>query len=822
MRFLQIFTFIVLGFTPAFAADPDLSGVEEKQIMIPMRDGVKLSAWVYFPKNVETTLPVVFEQRYASLRANGTRESAARLARSGYVVALVNYRGTHDSEGKWVGYRAMQWGELQDGFDVCEWLATQSWCDGKVGTFGSSQGGYAQNYLAVTRPPHLVCQYMIDTGLSLYHEGYRIGGTTRPARFSALGGTNNPEDNLALLKDWYQHPHYDDYWKAEDASLHFDKMNVPCFTIGSWFDFMNQGSIASFVGRQHKGGKNSRGNQWLAVGPWLHGRTNKGHKVGELNFPERAAWPVEDHMIRWFDHWLKSKPEAADVVAAPHVRYFAMGAVEEPGAPGNLWRDLPDWPPKAQETPYYLNIEGTLSKSEPTAEDGATSFKSDPRNPMEIPGRSFLGARDARKFEKQNDVITFTTAPLEKPVEWTGRVFAKLFVKSTAPDTDVIVRISDVYPDGCSILLVDYPWRMRYRDGFDHEVLMTPGEVHSVKFPVGWVSQIFAKGHRIRVTISSTGAPLYEPNPQNGKPLTIDFPDDAQVATNTIMHNDKWPSQIIAPTGVVTKRPEYVLDEASRKIEPDEKIVYKKIDDRELEMHVFNPEGHDPTKDKRAAFLFIHGGGWAGGEPLRFYSFAEHFAKKGMVTFSMQYRLWDPSGKGKNTVFDCVKDGRSAVRYLRENAAELGIDPNKIVISGGSAGGHVAVGTAVFDKVNESTDDLEISCRPDLMVLLNPVIDTSDIGFGKNRIGERWKELSPVHHVKANLPPTIIFHATGDQVVPYIGAKNFHEASLKLGNQSELVNYEGGWHGYFIFDLNLYDATVSRIETYLKSQNFLK
>ncbi|MDF1811820.1 MAG: CocE/NonD family hydrolase, partial [Verrucomicrobiales bacterium] len=391
MRLCLIFSLFVLITGFGFGAEPDLSGVDEKQIMIPMRDGVKLSAWVYFPRDNGTPLPAIFEQRYASLRANRTRESAARLARAGYVVALINYRGTHDSEGTWVGYRAMQWGNKKDGYDVCEWLAKQSWCNGKVGTFGSSQGGYAQNYLAVTQPPHLVCQFMIDTGLSLFHEGYRIGGTTRPGRFSEFGGKENIEANRKLLSEWYQHPHYDDYWKAEDASLHFDKMNVPCFTIGSWFDFMNQGSIASFVGRQHKGGENSRGNQWLAIGPWLHGRTNKGHQVGELKFPERAAWPVEDHMIRWFDHWLKGKPEAADVVSAPPVRYFVMGAVEEAGAPGNVWRDLQDWPPEGEETPYFLNAEGALSKTRAGENGGSTSFQSDPRNPMEIPGRSFPG-----------------------------------------------------------------------------------------------------------------------------------------------------------------------------------------------------------------------------------------------------------------------------------------------------------------------------------------------------------------------------------------------------------------------------------------------
>jgi putative CocE/NonD family hydrolase len=169
---------------------------------------------------------------------------------------------------------------------------------------------------------------------------------------------------------------------------------------------------------------------------------------------------------------------------------------------------------------------------------------------MEIPGRSFPGARDARKFEQQKEVRTFTSEVLDSPVEWSGRVKAELLVSSTAQDTDFIVRISDVYPDGRSILIVDYPWRARYRDGFEAEKLMTPGKVHKVAFPVGWMSQIFNRGHRIRITVASTGAPLYEPNPQTGKPLTIEFPDDALVATNTIHHSKIHASRIIAPVAL--------------------------------------------------------------------------------------------------------------------------------------------------------------------------------------------------------------------------------------------------------------------------------
>ena len=177
---------VVLLASSLHAADPvDLGGITEKHVMIPMRDGVKLSAYLYFPPG-DGPWPVLLEQRYANGNDPGTQKSFAKLAQGGYVTVLANFRGSQQSEGVWRGYRALGWGELKDGYDLVEWLATQSWSTGKVGTFGSSQAGFAQNFLAVTQPPHLAAQYMIDTGLSLYHEGYRIGGATRPERFKTM------------------------------------------------------------------------------------------------------------------------------------------------------------------------------------------------------------------------------------------------------------------------------------------------------------------------------------------------------------------------------------------------------------------------------------------------------------------------------------------------------------------------------------------------------------------------------------------------------------------------------------------------------------
>ena len=548
MRVLLIGLWLV-SMSSVFAQEPiEVGGVREEQMMIPMRDGTKLSAYLYFPAG-DGPWPVLYEQRYADLKGVGTRQGNARLAKAGYVVCAENFRGAGKSEGTWVGYRALGWGELQDGYDTVEWLAKQKWSTGKIGTFGSSQAGFAQNFLAVSRPPHLVAQYMIDTGLSLYQEGYRIGGTTRPERFKGMDAVcREPAHNRALVAEWFKHPTFDDYWKQEDCSRHFDKMDVPCFTIGSWFDFMNIGSIESYRGRQHRAGPNSRGKQQLLIGPWLHGGYlgKNTNKVSELTFPENAKFDAESHLIRWFDFWLKGKDNIAD--RDPTVRYYVMGAVGEEGAPGNIWRETNDWPISSTPTSYFLRDGAKLTTSSPAEADAAATFLADPLKPANIPNtRGFPGAADARKFEEQAEVRTFTTEPLTESVEWTGLVKTELFVTSSAKDTDFIVRVCDVYPDGRSILLVDYIRRGRYREGFEQEVFFTPGKVEKVAFEVGWISQIFAKGHRIRVTVASTGAPFFEPNPNTGEPLGQEFPANAVSATNTVQLNKQHASRVIAP-----------------------------------------------------------------------------------------------------------------------------------------------------------------------------------------------------------------------------------------------------------------------------------
>lgn len=255
------------------------------------------------------------------------------------------------------------------------------------------------------------------------------------------------------------------------------------------------------------------------------------------------------------------------------------------------------------------------------------------------------------------------------------------------------------------------------------------------------------------------------------------------------------------------------------KLEPTRVVVYKKVGDRELHLNVFEPEGFRPS-DRRACFLTIHGGGWTGLKPRRQYPFAAHFAKLGLVSIAIEYRLFKP-GSG-TTVFDCVQDSRSAMRYVRAHAAELGIDPQKIIANGGSAGGHLAAGTALFDGVDEAGEDTSVPCTPNAMVLYFPVIDTSAEGYGAAKIGTRWRELSPLHHVRPGVPPTLILHGTGDTVTPFKGAQAFHEAMLKAGNRCELVTTAGAAHGYLMRDRAMYEEALKRTEMFLTTLGFLE
>lgn len=256
---------------------------------------------------------------------------------------------------------------------------------------------------------------------------------------------------------------------------------------------------------------------------------------------------------------------------------------------------------------------------------------------------------------------------------------------------------------------------------------------------------------------------------------------------------------------------DYALRTA-KELKPTRSVVYKTGTNFSRELRIFEPADHKPT-DKRPCFLAIHGGGWVAGTPDVMYCVADHFAKQGWLGVSMQYRV-QRADRG-TTVFDAVRDARSAVRYLRSHAAELGIDPDRIVAGGRSAGGHLAISTALFDSVNEAGEDTSISCVPNAVICYSAVLDTSEQGYGHDTIGERWQDLSPLHHVRAGLPPTLVLHGIRDTITPVTGAKAFAEAMTKAGNKCELILNDRGNHSYMMRTEPLFNEAMDQTREFL-------
>jgi predicted acyl esterase len=508
----------------------------QQTVMVPMRDGVKLATDIYLPAGDGPWPTILVMTPYGK---KGAGVFGPEANRRGYAYVAQDFRGRFDSEG--VDYPVFVhngWGEHQDGYDTVEWIAGQKWSDGKVGGFGISAPACALNMTAPSRPPHLTCNYVSVAFSSMYTQGAYPGGAFLKSLLEDwFKGNKFDPKNLELIR---AHPNYDDYWRQMDPQRVASRVNVPTMFVGGWYDIFNAGSIDSFVTINKQGDVGARDKCRLVMEAYGHGRNE------DLVFPY-AAQPGAADPWKWFDIWLKNDGKGIEEI--PVVQYFVMGDPADPNTPGNKWRTAADWPVPAEPIKVYFHTDNKLRLRPPEELFGSLAYKYDPKNPVPTIGGANLtiskGPMDQRPVENRPDVLLFTSPALDRYVEITGPVQVKLWASSTTRDTDFTAKFCDVYPDGRSIIVLDGILRAGHRNSLEQSEPLEAGEIYEMDIDLWSTSLVISPGHRVRIAISSSNAPRFEPNPNTGKPSGTD--DKTEIAVNTIYMNASHPSHIVLP-----------------------------------------------------------------------------------------------------------------------------------------------------------------------------------------------------------------------------------------------------------------------------------
>lgn len=552
------------------ASKPDHEVKIEFDRRIPMRDGVTLSADVYRP-DANGRFPVILS-RTPYLKTPRDKEALERLryfAARGYVVVVADVRGRGDSGGTFTPYRD----EGKDGHDAIEWCGTQAWSTGKVGTLGGSYTGKNQWLAALEQPPHLTAMVAMVTpsdpfvewptgvpipmDISWHHftSGHVLQSLDAVVwdkihRHLPLCTMDEAAGRpLPYWREMFEHARLDEWWEPQRYQNKFERVQVPVLHISGWYDDEQIGTPLNFAGMvAHAATESARRSQKLLMGPWPHSVGSQPTKLGEVDFGTAAKIDLPATLLRWYDHWLKGINTG--FMREPPVRIFVMGT--------NRWRDEQEWPlARAKTVKYFLHGkgranslygDGSLSTTEP-ADEPQDRYTSDPERPVpfvtEPTFAQIGGPDDYRPVERRDDVLVYSTEPMTDDTEVTGPVSVRLYAASSAPDTDFMAKLLDVWPDGYAQRLCDGMVRARFRAGMEHPSLIEPGKAHAYEINCWNTSQVFKKGHRIRLEIASSAFPKYDRNPNTGAPLGKSA--ELRTAEQTIYHDRDHPSHLLLP-----------------------------------------------------------------------------------------------------------------------------------------------------------------------------------------------------------------------------------------------------------------------------------
>jgi putative CocE/NonD family hydrolase len=559
--------------------------VFEHSVAMKTRDGVTLRADIYRPAG-DGTFPVLLQR--TPYNKDSTASFARKAAARGYMFVAQDVRGRYASEGEWYTFKH----ETADGYDAVEWAAALPHSNGKVGMVSGSYVGATQMLAAIGHPPHLAGICPVVTA-SNYHENWTyqggafeqwfdeswtsglaqdtygrqirdsanalIGDTVLPLKNFPVFNIKTPQDGAAMTHslapyfiDWLDHPTYDSYWKQWSIEENYNQIQVPALTIAAWYDIFLGGSLRNYLGMKASAGNEAaRNGQHLVVA--IGGHSGWGRTIGQIDFGPDAPFDENEVILDWYDYLFLGKQN--EFANGKPVRIFVMGE--------NKWRDEDSWPlERAKETKYYLRSagqansavgNGELSNSAPDKER-TDQFVYDPANPVPTVGGPLCcdaahlapGPRDQKDVETRQDVLIYSTPPLESDTEVTGPVTLDLFASSSAVDTDFTAKLVDVWPDGLAQNLTEGILRASYRESTTGEPKpIVPSKVYEYKIDLWSTSNLFLKGHRIRLEVSSSNFPRFDRNLNTGKPASTS--STFVKATNIVFHDGAHPSALVLP-----------------------------------------------------------------------------------------------------------------------------------------------------------------------------------------------------------------------------------------------------------------------------------
>jgi len=613
-----------------------------RDIMVSMRDGIRLATDIYVPAIEGVPLPgkhpaILHRTPYNKSEIEDDVGYCRWFARHGYVAVIQDCRGTFESEGE-VNFL---FPEAEDGVDTLKWIAAQPWSNGKVGAWGTSWSGWTQTAMAALGPQNLAAMVPCMSGANAHDNSVRQGGAmelrflawafwhsavntavlrSKPKVFSKLNfGAPSFADWLARMPirkgqtqlklvpayeqwvfDIFTQADYTDYWKHPSLApaLYWDQFpDAPVLIIGGWYDSYTRAAFQNFQGLSRR----KKGPIKIIMGPWVHGMiTAENSFAGDVEFGKAAALASFRELHRqWFDYALKGMDTG--VAKSAPVRIFVMGGGDghRTGAGrlfhGGRWRDEQDWPlARTDYQAWFLHGTGLLSPDSPPDNGSGTTYRFDPSHPMpsiggnvsslgipkpmpsdapvaeliaintriqellapggfdQVETPQFWGCKPpCRPLSSRPDILVYQSLPLETDLEITGPIEVKLWVSSSAVDTDFTAKLIDVYPssewypDGYALNLTDGIRRLRYRNGSEQAHFLPPGEVAEITITLYPTSNSFVAGHRIRLDIASSNFPKFDVNPNTGEPIGLDR--RKKIADNTVYHNAASPSRILLP-----------------------------------------------------------------------------------------------------------------------------------------------------------------------------------------------------------------------------------------------------------------------------------